>query len=99
MLVKRNNQYSVACQTKIATDCVQTGEYFDSEEEAQDWVEQECWIDSGEGWICNKCHDQIMSNLKMHRKERRLGLSGMDNDLEGFDGLDNDLESGVDTVR
>ena len=40
-----------------------------------------------------------MGNLKMYRKERGLGLSGMDNDLEGFDGLDNDLETGIDTVR
>ena len=99
MLVNKNNQYSIECQIKMSTDCLQTGEYCDSKEEAQDGVEQECWIDSGEGWICNKCHDQSMGNLKMHRKELGLGLSGMDNDLEGYDGLDNDLESGIDTVR
>ena len=40
-----------------------------------------------------------MANLKMHRKGQGLGLSGMDNELEGYDGLDNDLETGVDTVR
>ena len=99
MIVKKNNQYSAECQTKIATDCVQTGEYCDSEEEAQHWAEQECWIDSGEGWICNKCHDQMMGNLKRHRKEQGLGLSGIDDDLKGYDGLDNELESGIDIVR
>lgn len=99
LLVRKNNQYSVECQTKIATDCVQAGEYFESEEEALEWVEGECWINSGEGWICNKCHDQIMGNLKKHRKELGHGLAGLDSGLEGFDGLDNDLESGIDTVR
>ena len=99
MLLKKNNQYSVECQTKIASDCDQSGEYFDSEVEAHHWVEQECWIDSGEGWICNNCHDQMMGSLKLHRKEQGLGLSGMDNDREGYDGLDNDLENGIDTVR
>ena len=99
LIIKKNNQYSVECQTKIAADCIQTGEFSDSKEEAQDWVEEECWVDSGEGWICNKCHNQIMANLKMHRKGQGLGLSGMDNELEGYDGLDNDLESGIDTVR
>ena len=99
LLVKKNNKYSVECQAKTSTDCAQTGEYFDSEEEAEEWVEEQCWIYSGGGWICNKCHDQSMGNLKMHRKELGLGLSGMDNDLEGYDGLDNDLESGIDTVR
>ena len=87
------------CQTKISSDCLQNGEYCDGEEEAQDWVEQECWIDSGEGWICNKCHDQLMSNLKKYRKDQGNGLNGVDNDLEGFDGLDNDLETGIDSVR
>ena len=89
----------MGCQTKIATDCLQIGEYCDSEEEAQEWVEDECWIDSGEGWICNKCHEQIMGNLKMHRKEQGRGLTGLDNNLRGFDGLDNDLASGIDSVR
>ena len=99
MLVKKNNQYSVECQTKIAADCLQNGRYFDSEEDAQEWVEGECWIDSGEGWICIKCHDQLMSDLKNYRKEQGKGLDGLDKDIEGFDGLDNDLESGIDIVR
>ena len=70
MIVEKNNQYAVGCQTKIATDCLQTGEYCDSEEEALDWVEQECWIDSGEGWICTRCNEQIIQNLGKIRTKR-----------------------------
>ena len=99
MFLNKNNQYRIECHTKLATDCIQNGEYCDSEEEAQEWVESECWIFSGDGWICNKCHDQFMSNLKKLRKVKGNGLNGVDNDLDGFDGLDNDLETGVDTVR
>ena len=40
-----------------------------------------------------------MGNLKIHRKAQGLGLSGIDNDLEGYDGLDHNLEGGIDTVR
>ena len=99
MFLNKNNQYCIDCHTKLATDCIQNGEYCDSKEEAQEWVESECWIFSGEGWICNKCHDQLMSNLKKHRKVQGNGLVGLDHEIEGLDGLDNDLESGVDTVR
>ena len=99
MIVKKNNQYAVECQTKLDTDCIQNGEYCDSEAEAQEWVESECWIFSGDGWICNKCHDQFMSKLKKHRKVKGNWLDGVDNDLEGFDRLDSDLETGLDSVR
>lgn len=47
MFVQQNNQYSVKCYTKLAIDCLKNGEYFDSEEEAQEWVEDGCWIYSG----------------------------------------------------
>ena len=99
MFLNKNNQYAVECQPKLDTDCIQNGEYCDSEEEAQEWVESECWIFSGDGWLCNKCHDQFMINLKKHRKVKGNGLDGVDNDLEGFDGLDSDLEAGIDAVR
>ena len=68
----------------MATDCLQVGEYFDSEEEAQEWVEGECWIFSGEGWICNKCHAQLMSNLEKNRKDQGNGLDGLDSNLRGL---------------
>ena len=38
-IIKQDNQYSVGCQTQVAKDCLQNGEFCDSEEEAQDWVE------------------------------------------------------------
>ncbi len=87
LIVQKNNQYSVECQTKVAKDCLQKGEFCDSEEEAQEWVEDECWIFSGEGWICIKCNEHFMGNLKKTRKSR------------GLDGLDDDLEVGINTVR
>ena len=70
MIVKKNNQYAVECQTKISTDCLRVSEYFDSEEDAQDWVEDECWINSGEGWICIQCNEQIIKNIGKLRTDR-----------------------------
>jgi hypothetical protein len=99
MYSKIKNQYAVECHSKIATDCCQKGEYSDSEEEAKDWVENECWIFSGEGWICLKCHDTFMGSLTSHRKKQGNGLDGVDGDIEAHDGLDNDLETGIDIVR
>ena len=51
------------CQIKISADCPQTGKYCDTEEEAEEWVEDEFWIFSGEGYICLKCNEQILRNL------------------------------------
>ena len=93
------NQYAIECHSKIVSDCLQKGKYFGSEEEAQDWVENECWIFSGEGWICLKCHDEFMGNLTSHRKKQGNGLDGLDSDIEAHDGLDNELETGIDIVR
>ena len=64
---QRNDQYSVKCHTKIAPDCQLWGEYCDSKEEAQEWVEGECWIFSGEGWICAQCNAHFMRNLAKNR--------------------------------
>ena len=87
MIVKKNGQYAIECQTKIAIDCAQNSEYFNSEVEAQESVEDECWIFTGQGWICVNCNAHFMANLKKHRKDREL------------DGLDDDLEKGINTVR
>jgi len=86
-IVQKNNQYSVKCQIKRATDCQESGEYCDSHEEAEEWVENECWIFSGEGWICITCTEYIVMNLAKTRKRK------------GPDGRDDDLEVGIDTVR
>jgi len=92
-------QYAVECEYKVASDCLRKGESFDNEEEAEHWVENECWIFSGEGWICLKCHDQFMGSLTSHRRKEGKGLDGVDSDIEADDGLDNDLETGIDIVR
>ena len=63
MIVKKDEKYAVECQIKISDDCSQTGEYCDTEEEAKEWVEDEFWIFSGEGYICLKCNEQILKNL------------------------------------
>ncbi|KMP11442.1 hypothetical protein UR09_03285 [Candidatus Nitromaritima sp. SCGC AAA799-A02] len=70
MIIKKNGKYAVECQVKMAPDCLKSGEYFDSEEEAREWVEDECWIYSGEGWICIQCNEHIMGNLGNWRRLR-----------------------------
>jgi len=70
LIVKKNDKYAVECQVKMAAACLQTGEYCDEEEEAQEWVERECWIFSGEGWICTQCNEHIMENLGKMRHDR-----------------------------
>ncbi len=80
-------KYAVECISKIASDCI------------QDWVEGECWIFSGEGWICHKCHDAFMGSLTSHRKKQGNGIDGVNSKIEASDGLDNDLETGIDIVR
>ncbi|MDA1109845.1 MAG: hypothetical protein O3A78_08530 [Nitrospinae bacterium] len=92
-IIKQDNQYSVGCQTQVAKDCLQNGEFCDSEEEAQDWVEDECWIYSGEGWICLKCNEHLMGSLRMIRR-----IKGLDGNVKGPD-EDEDLATGIETVR
>ena len=87
MFLKKDNQFSVECLTKIATDCLQMGEYCDNEKEALEWVEEECWIFSGEGWICIKCNEHFMRNLVKKRRDKK-------NDDRG-----EDLYVGIETVR
>ncbi|MCH8157882.1 MAG: hypothetical protein IID18_09085 [Nitrospinae bacterium] len=70
MIIRKGALYAVECQLKEASDCLQAGEYCDDEEEAVEWVEDECWIGSGEGWICIQCNEYIMRNLGKLRRER-----------------------------
>jgi hypothetical protein len=96
VILQKNDQYAVACHTKVSEQCIQKGEYCDSEEDAILWVEYECWIFSGEGWICTSCHETFMANMvKMRKIKESSGPQKPDED----DGLDNDLEVGIDTVR
>ena len=76
------------CYTQVAADCLKNGEYFDSEEEARDWVEDECWIFSGEGWFCYNCNIHFMQNLAQNRRDK--GQEEIEDD---------DLHTGIETVR
>ena len=69
-IVQKNNQYSVECQIKRATDCLKSGEYYDSHEEAVEWAEEECWIFSGEGWICFRCVESIWKKVVNKRQDK-----------------------------
>ena len=69
LFIKKDNQFAVECFSKIAENCSRHGEFFDNEEDASDWVEDECWIFSGEFWICIECNTQIMRNLVNVRRD------------------------------
>ncbi|MBT3185255.1 MAG: hypothetical protein HOI59_02805 [Nitrospina sp.] len=56
-------KFAVPCQIKLAQDCVQLGEFCESKADARHWVEEECWIFSGEGYLCERCHEQVMRNI------------------------------------
>ncbi|MBT3510813.1 MAG: hypothetical protein HN472_14850 [Nitrospina sp.] len=56
-------EFAIPCQIKIAKDCVQLGQFCETKEEARDWVEEECWISSGEGHFCVQCNDQVLRNI------------------------------------
>jgi hypothetical protein len=56
-------KYAVPCQIKISDVCVQSGEFCVAKEDARDWVEDDFWIFSGEGWICPRCNEQIYVNM------------------------------------
>ena len=85
-------EFAVPCMIKISEDCVQLGKFCETKEEAKDWVEEECWIFSGEGWICLKCNAHFMRNLSQTRRDK-----GLDSMLP--DGWDDNLETGINTVR
>ena len=67
--VQKNNQFGIQCQSRGAPECPQHGELCDSEEEAMEWVEDECWIPTGEGFICHECNSWHMRNLVSHRRD------------------------------
>jgi hypothetical protein len=58
-----NGEFAVPCQIKIAEDCAELGEFCETKEDACDWVEEECWISSGEGHFCVQCNDQVLRNI------------------------------------
>lgn len=90
MFVQKNSQFAVECHFKVAKDCSQVGEYFDTEEEARDWVEDECWMFSGEGWFCIFCNRHFMQNLSKVRR-----VKGQE---EKDDDTGNELVIGIDPL-
>ena len=94
MILQKDDQYAVECQTKASGQCLQNGEYCESEEDAVLWVEFECWIDSGEGWICTNCHEMIMNKMVQMRHQKEADGPPP----EPKDGLNSNLEKGIDTV-
>ena len=83
MILQKNNQYAVECHTKVSEKCDKHGEYCESEEDALDWVEDECWINTGEGWICLQCNDHFMANLRKARENMaQAEKEDFGNDLE-----------------
>lgn len=87
MFVEKDGKYAVECHTKVARNCSINSDYFETEEEAEQSVEDDCWIFTGEGWFCVNCNAHFMENLTKHRKKF------------GLDGSDDDLEKGINTVR
>ncbi len=69
-IVIKNNQYSVECQIKRANDCQEISAFCESHEEALERVEEECWIFSGEGWICFSCVEAIWKKVVDKRQEK-----------------------------
>jgi len=58
---------AVPCQVKMSVNCDERGEFCENEEEARDWVEDECWLFSGEGFLCPPCNEQVIWNLRAIR--------------------------------
>lgn len=66
---KKNDdgEFAVPCQIKLSESCRQAGEYCEDKEEAREWVEDDFWIFSGEGFICPACNEQIFVNMSKIR--------------------------------
>lgn len=62
-LENEDGWFAVPCQIKIAEDCVRQSDYCESKEDALEWVENECWIFSGEGHFCVQCNEQVLRNI------------------------------------
>ena len=58
-----DGEFASPCQLKISAECVQQGEFCGDKEDARDWVEDEFWIFSGEGYFCMQCNEQVLRNI------------------------------------
>ncbi len=62
-LENEKGEFATPCQIKIAENCAQHGKYCEDKQDAYEWTEDECWIFSGEGFICIQCNEQILRNI------------------------------------
>lgn len=84
----------MVCHSRTAEDCSENGGWCDSEEEANEWVEDECWISIGDEWMCINCNAHHMRHLKVHRQD----VHDKNDKGKANDGLDNDLVTGIDPM-
>ncbi len=95
MFLKKENLISVKCHIGDSPECPKQGDFCDTEEEAQEWVEEECWIPTGDGWICPDCNIHFMRNLvKVRRDKKQKQIKDKKDDTGDDTKLD--LEVGID---
>ena len=62
-LENEDGEFAIPCQIKIAEDCAQQSEFCEDKDSAREWVEDECWICSGEGYFFIECNEQVLRNI------------------------------------
>tara|TARA_B100000686_G_scaffold182117_1_gene189141 strand:+ start:755 stop:991 length:237 start_codon:yes stop_codon:yes gene_type:complete len=62
-LENEDGEFAIPCQLKLAKDCAQQSASCEDKESAREWVEDECWIFSGEGYFCIECNEQVLRNI------------------------------------
>ena len=62
-LENEDGEFAISCQIKLAEDCAQQSAFCEDKESAREWVEDECWIYSGEGYFCIECNEQVLRNI------------------------------------
>lgn len=95
MFLKKDDQVSVKCRNGDSPECPKLGEFCDNEEEAEEWVEDECWIPTGDGWICPDCNIYFMRQLvKIRRDKKQKEIEDKNSDDKDDDATE--LEVGID---
>ena len=62
-LENEDGEFAIPCQIKIAEDCAQQSEFCEDKDSAREWVEDECWISSGEGYFCIEWNELVLRNI------------------------------------
>ncbi|QPJ61364.1 MAG: hypothetical protein G3M70_05460 [Candidatus Nitronauta litoralis] len=95
MFLKKDDLVSVQCHNGDSPECPKHGEFFDNEQEAEEYVEEECWIPTGDGWICPDCNIHFMRELVKVRRDKKQTEIKKKEDDSGDDNL-LELEAGID---